>query len=187
MGNTHAPPSREFVAEFYRTEAAIAAEEAKFELQRNAESLRQLHLRLIDMKIVCTKVRWRGGLKRACVCSGGGGGGGGVNYAAVAHRIHVPSLQYWCRETHLLVAQHEDAAEMGCCLNVSLECHRAAAWRRTQNRFYHRLLALLEEEKSALQHRCPAMEVSLPTLEATPEPLPVGDSICSTCTFLLTV
>ncbi|KAI3427034.1 hypothetical protein D9Q98_006975 [Chlorella vulgaris] len=148
MGNTHAPPSREFVAEFYRTEAAIAAEEAKFELQRNAESLRQLHLRLIDMKIACTK--------------------------------------YWCRETHLLVAQHEDAAEMGCCLNVSLECHRAAAWRRTQNRFYHRLLALLEEEKSALQQRCPAMEVSLPTLEATPEPLPVGDSICSTCTFLLT-
>ncbi|KAL4855361.1 hypothetical protein ACK3TF_004095 [Chlorella vulgaris] len=134
MGNTHSQPSRGFEADFHRIEAAIAAEEAKFELQRNAESLRQLHLQLIDMKVACTK--------------------------------------YWLTETHYLMDRHERSANMSCCSNVGLECHRAATWRRTQNTFYHRLLAFLEEEKSALQQRCPAMEVPLPTLEATPEPVP---------------
>jgi hypothetical protein len=58
MGNSHPQPgSNEFAAEFHRIEAAISCEEAKFELQRDTESLRQLHLQLIDMKIACAKVR----------------------------------------------------------------------------------------------------------------------------------
>ncbi|KAI3426979.1 hypothetical protein D9Q98_006923 [Chlorella vulgaris] len=144
MGNSHPQPgSWEFAAEFQRIEAAIAAEEAKFELQRNAESLRQLHLRLIDLKIACAK--------------------------------------YWSAEIQYFIERHKHAATYGCCLNVGLESQRAVAWRRSQLAFYHRLLALLEEEKSALQQRCPAMEVPLPTLEAVPEALPVGDNICHTC------
>ncbi|KAL4855393.1 Transcription elongation factor TFIIS [Chlorella vulgaris] len=148
MGNSHPQPgSNEFAAEFHRIEAAISCEEAKFELQRDTESLRQLHLQLIDMKIACAK--------------------------------------YWCTETCALVEWHRHAAKRGCCFNVSLESQRAVAWRLTQEAFYHQLLALLEEEKSALLQRCPAMEVPLPTLEASPEPLPVGDDICGLCTVYL--
>ncbi|KAI3426991.1 hypothetical protein D9Q98_006935 [Chlorella vulgaris] len=148
MGNSHPQPgSNEFAAEFQRIEAAISCEEAKFELQRDTESLRQLHLQLIDMKIACAK--------------------------------------HWCTFTSELVKRHKNAAKLSCCFNVSLECQRAVAWRRTQHAFYHRLLALLEEEKSALQQRCPAMEIPLPSLEAVPEALPIGDDICSSCTLCL--
>ncbi|KAL4854314.1 hypothetical protein ACK3TF_005002 [Chlorella vulgaris] len=144
MGNSHPQPgSWDFAAIFLRIEAAIAAEEAKFELQRNAESLRQLHLQLIDLKIACAK--------------------------------------YWSAETQYFIERHKHAATYGCCLNVGQESQRAVLWRCTQEAFYHRLLALLEEEKSALQQRCPAMEVPLPVLEASPEPLPVGNAICHTC------
>jgi hypothetical protein len=70
MGNSHPQPgSNEFAAEFQRIEAAISCEEAKFELQRDTESLRQLHLQLIDMKIACAKVRPCE--KGLCLLSGG--------------------------------------------------------------------------------------------------------------------
>jgi hypothetical protein len=99
----------------------------------------------------------------------------------------MPVLQHWCTFTSELVKRHKNAAKLSCCFNVSLECQRAVAWRRTQHAFYHRLLALLEEEKSALQQRCPAMEIPLPSLEAVPEALPIGDDICSSCTLCLRV
>jgi hypothetical protein len=105
----------------------------------------------------------------------------------VTQRRLLPAVQYWCTETCALVEWHRHAAKRGCCFNVSLESQRAVAWRLTQEAFYHRLLALLEEEKSALLQRCPAMEVPLPTLEASPEPLPVGDDICGLCTVYLGV
>jgi hypothetical protein len=104
-----------------------------------------------------------------------------VNQAAAHAAFKLPFLQYWSAEIQYFIERHKHAATYGCCLNVGLESQRAVAWRRSQLAFYHRLLALLEEEKSALQQRCPAMEVPLPTLEAVPEALPVGDNICHTC------
>ncbi|KAL4856471.1 hypothetical protein ACK3TF_003262 [Chlorella vulgaris] len=145
MGNAFAAPprSQEFTAEFRRIEAAIAVEEAKLELERDADLLRQLHLQLIDMKIACTK--------------------------------------YWRNEALELAKAHKHAVEFSCCSHIRLKCQRCHTWRRAQEAFYGRLLVLLEEEKSALQQRCPAMEIPLPAMQAVPEALPDQRPPCTDC------
>ncbi|KAI3431540.1 hypothetical protein D9Q98_004589 [Chlorella vulgaris] len=145
MGNAFAAPprSQEFTAEFRRIEAAIAVEEAKLELERDADLLRQLHLQLIDMKIACTK--------------------------------------YGRKEAHELAESHERAVRYSCCSHIRLECQRCHTWRLAQEAFYGRLLVLLEEEKIALQQRCPAMEIPLPAMEAVPDALPDKRPPCTDC------
>jgi hypothetical protein len=56
MGNTLSPRYAEFAAEFKRLEAAIAAEEAKPTLDRDAAVLRELNLELLKLKIGSAEV-----------------------------------------------------------------------------------------------------------------------------------
>lgn len=53
------PHRPEFVAEFLRVQAAVAAQEALQELDGDLQSLLQLRLQFVDLKIVCAKVGGR--------------------------------------------------------------------------------------------------------------------------------
>jgi hypothetical protein len=179
MGNAFAAPprSQEFTAEFRRIEAAIAVEEAKLELQRDADLLRQLHLQLIDMKIACTKVGAGNGFSCGEVCLRRE-----RRRALVASSTLFPfPSQYWRKEAHELAESHERAVRYSCCSHIRLECQRCHTWRLAQEDFYGRLLVLLEEEKIALQQRCPAMEIPLPAMEAVPDALPDKRPPCTDC------
>ncbi|KAI3433916.1 hypothetical protein D9Q98_003718 [Chlorella vulgaris] len=83
-------------------------------------------------------------------------------------------------EAHELAQLHEVAIQRSCCVHVHLECKSYQTWRLKQEAFYGRLV-LLEEEKSALQQRCPAMEIPLPAMKAVPEALVDKRPPCTNC------
>lgn len=62
------------------------------------------------------------------------------------------------------------------CEGGLLAHQRPAAWRRTQESFFCRLLALLEEERSALQEGRLVSASPLPALDEVPHTLPVDPS-----------
>lgn len=81
---------------------------------------------------------------------------------------------------------HEVAIQRSCCVHVHLECKSYQTWRLKQEAFYGRLV-LLEEEKSALQQRCPAMEIPLPAMKAVPEALVDKRPPCTNCIVYIEV
>ncbi|KAI3432438.1 hypothetical protein D9Q98_003991 [Chlorella vulgaris] len=160
MGNTLSPRYAEFAAEYKRLEAAIAAEEAKPTLDRDAAVLRELNLELLKLKI--------------------------------------GSADYWCHIAHNLADTHELVPEIcyccevhpsdGCCRGVRRAHNNSATWRRSQEAFYRQLLAALEEEKAAWQHRRPVTAAPLPALPEMPMAewvLPEGIPCCPSCISFL--
>ncbi|KAL4856690.1 Transcription initiation factor TFIID subunit 14b [Chlorella vulgaris] len=160
MGNNLSPRYAEFAAEFKRLEAAIAAEEAKPTLDRDAAVLRELPLELLKLKI-CSAEYW-------CRLA---------HNLANTHEI-VPETCYYC-EVH---------PTDGCCRGVCGAHKSSAIWRRSQEAFYQQLLAALEEEKAAWQQRRPVKAAPLPALPEMPTAewvLPEGIPCCPSCISFL--
>jgi hypothetical protein len=179
------PHRPEFVAEFLRVQAAVAAQEARQELDGDLQLLLQLRLQFVDLKIVCAKVGSRAG-SAATV----------LKFDWLALLAAEPSclfvlkpLQYWRDKTRDMAGYHEKEMNgwmlipaQTCtmkpyiCEGGLLAHQRPAAWRRTQESFFCRLLALLEEERSALQEGRLVSASPLPALDEVPHTLPVDPS-----------
>lgn len=145
------PHRPEFVAEFLRVQAAVAAQEALQELDGDLQSLLQLRLQFIDLKIVCAKY-WRDKTRDMA-------------------GYHEKEMNGW-----MLIPAQTCTMKPYICEGGLLAHQRPAAWRRTQESFFCRLLALLEEERSALQEGRLVSASPLPALDEVPHTLPVDPS-----------
>ncbi|KAI3432431.1 hypothetical protein D9Q98_003984 [Chlorella vulgaris] len=145
------PHRPEFVAEFLRVQAAVAAQEALQELDGDLQSLLQLRLQFVDLKIVCAKY-WRDKTRDMA-------------------GYHEKEMNGW-----MLIPAQTCTMKPYICEGGLLAHQRPAAWRRTQESFFCRLLALLEEERSALQEGRLVSASPLPALDEVPHTLPVDPS-----------
>ncbi|KAI3432449.1 hypothetical protein D9Q98_004000 [Chlorella vulgaris] len=106
--------------------------------------------------------------------------------------LKIVCAQYWLGKSRLYASIHASNSRgwlgaVNCksdpyvCEGARLAHRRPHAWRSAQIEFFTRLLAQLEQEKSALQQGRPVLESPLPAIDEPPQTLREGSPSCTPC------